>query len=111
LSLSDARWKVCSPSPFPWEEDALSFIRNGLPDHDPYRVWANFEFLAQDGSINEVDLLVTSPAGFFLIEIKSWPGRVTGDAGTWTVDEGQSRKTFDNPVAPSYFVPSAASKL
>jgi hypothetical protein len=42
--LSD-RWKEISPSQFPWERDALDFIRQGLPDCDPYRVWSNFELL------------------------------------------------------------------
>jgi len=52
------------------------------PDHEPYRAWANFEFIALDGSINEVDLLLLTPMGFFLVEIKSRPGRVYGDPGT-----------------------------
>ena len=39
-----------------------------------YRAWTNFEFVADDGSINEVDLLVFTPQGFFLVEIKSRPG-------------------------------------
>ncbi|MEZ6051270.1 MAG: NERD domain-containing protein [Planctomycetaceae bacterium] len=65
-----------------------------LPSHDPYRAWANFEFIADDGSINEVDLLVFTPQGFFLIEIKSRPGRLFGDAGTWTWGaDGSSRRS------------------
>ena len=56
-------------------------MRKRFPGHDPYRAWANFEFIADDGSVNEVDLLVFSPQGFFLIEIKSRPGRLLGDAG------------------------------
>ena len=62
----------------PWSSSA------SVPDHEPYRAWANFEFIADDGSINEVDLLLFTPQGFFLIEIKSRPGRLFGDAGTWT---------------------------
>lgn len=41
-------------------------------------------FLADDGSINEVDLLMLTPAGFFLVEIKSQLGVLRGDAGAWT---------------------------
>ena len=62
-----------------------------FPTHEPYRAWSNFEFIADDGSINEVDLLLFTPQGFFLIEIKSRPGRLFGDAGTWTWEhEGQA---------------------
>ena len=48
----------------------LEQVRERLPDHDPYRAWSNFEFIAGDGSSNEVDLLVLTPKGFFLVEIK-----------------------------------------
>jgi hypothetical protein len=84
VNATSERWKEISHSEFPWEREALEFVRERLPDHEPYRAWANFEFIAEDGSINEVDLLVLSPRGLFLIEIKSRPGMVTGDAGTWT---------------------------
>jgi hypothetical protein len=54
-------------------------VRAQFPSHEPYRAWSNFEFIADDGSINEVDLLVFTPQGFFLIEIKSRPGRLFGE--------------------------------
>lgn len=51
------------------------------------------------GSINEVDLLVLSPAGLFLIEIKSQPGELRGDAGTWTWLRPDGKYvTTDNPL-------------
>ena len=73
-------------------------MRERLPDHEPYRAWSNFEFIAQDGSINEVDLLVLTPKGFFLVEIKSAPGIVEGDAGTWTWSHEGKVRTYDNPL-------------
>lgn len=94
-----ANWITVSESSFPWERDALDFIRSRFPNHEPYQAWSNFEFIADDGSINEVDLLVFSPQGFFLIEIKSRPGRVRGDAGTWTWETpGKPPATVDNPL-------------
>ena len=91
-------WKTITRSEFQWEQDALDYIRERLPDEDPYRAWSNFEFMGQDGSINEVDLAVLTPRGFFLVEIKSWSGRVRGDAGTWEwIRDGRSR-FFDNPL-------------
>ena len=67
-------WTTIAESQFPWERDALEFVRQHFPSHEPYRAWSNFEFIADDGSINEVDLLIFTPQGFFLIEIKSRPG-------------------------------------
>ena len=56
------------------------------------------EFIADDGSINEVDLLIFTPQGFFLVEIKSRPGRLFGDAGTWTWNTEGRLLTVDNPL-------------
>ena len=97
--MESPRWNIITPSQYEWERRGLDFIRAGLPDHDPYRAWANFEFQTNDGAIYEVDLLVLTKQGFFLVEIKSWPGRVRGDAGTWTrtTPEGKTI-SVDNPV-------------
>lgn len=98
MSMSSERWKQITPSQFPWEREALDYVRERLPDIDPYRAWANFEFIADDGTINEVDLLVLTPRGFFLVEIKSKPGMLSGDRATWVwTHEGRSYSE-DNPI-------------
>lgn len=98
MALSDHRWQTINPSAFPWEREALDFVREGLPDRTPYRAWSNFEFVAQDGSINEVDLLVLGPDALYLVEIKSRPGELAGDAATWTWTTDGRRVTHDNPL-------------
>ncbi len=90
-------WTTVAESSFPWEREALDFVRAQFPTHEPYRAWSNFEFIADDGSVNEVDLLVFTPQGFFLIEVKSKPGRLRGDAGTWTWETDGKLTTLDNP--------------
>ena len=90
-------WTTIAESSYPWEREALEFVRSQFPNHEPYRAWTNFEFVADDGSIYEVDLLVFTPQGFFLIEIKSKPGRLRGDAGTWTWETDGKLATVDNP--------------
>ncbi len=92
------RWNEIRVSEFPWEREALDFIREGLPDEDPYRAWSNFEFIAQDGGINEVDLLVLTPSGLKLIEIKSRPGTISGDAGTWEWRHERRSLALENPL-------------
>lgn len=74
------------------------FVRSRFPDREPYRAWANSEFIADDGSINEVDLLLLTPVGFFLVEIKSRPGIIRGDAGTWIWQHDGKLFTDDNPI-------------
>jgi len=93
-----SNWTTASESRFSHEREALDFVREKFPSRDPYRAWANFEFVADDGSVNEVDLLVFTPQGFFLIEIKSRPGRLSGDAGTWTWETDGRLFTDDNPL-------------
>jgi len=96
--MTISNWTIVAESQYPWERDALDFIRQRFPSHEPYRAWSNFEFIADDGSINEVDSLLFTPVGFFLIEIKSRPGRLFGDAGTWTWEHEGRLFTDDNPL-------------
>ena len=98
MAMSAKFWTEVSPSPHPHEREALAFLRERLPDHEPYRAWSNFEFIAQDRSINEVDLLLLTPKGFYLVEIKSRPGIVEGDAGTWSWHHEGRIFTDDNPL-------------
>lgn len=91
-------WIAVTESRYSWERDALEFVRARFPAHEPCRAWTNFEFIADDGSINEVDLLVFTPQGFFLIEIKSSPGRLFGDACTWTWETDGRLSTVDSPL-------------
>ena len=46
------------------------FPREALPDRDPVFVYTNFEFIGDDGSVNEIDSLVVTQAGVFLLELK-----------------------------------------
>jgi hypothetical protein len=96
--MMSQRWIAVTKPQFPWERSALSYLRERIPDQDPFRAWSNFEFIAQDGSINEVDLLVVSLYKIYLIEIKSRPGRVSSDAGTWTWTQEGRLLTEDNPL-------------
>jgi serine/threonine protein kinase len=98
VTLSENRWHVIAASEFPWEREALDWLRANLPDRDSWHVWTNFEFIDDEGRISEVDALVLSPAGLFLVEIKSRPGILKGDAHSWTwITDGRAT-TVDNPL-------------
>jgi len=111
-AMETPRWNIITPSQYEHERSGLDFVRAGLPDHDQYRVRSNFEFQTSDRAIYEVDLLVLTRQGFFLIEIKNWPGRVRGDAGTWirTTPEGRTISE-DNPVLLADWKAKALSSL
>lgn len=97
MAMSDKFWTAVTPSQYPHEKEALEYIRAFLPDHEPFRAWSNFEFIADDGSINEVDLLVLTSVGFFLVEIKHWAGEIAGDQQVWKITRDGRTRTVDNP--------------
>lgn len=97
--MTPPRWITVSESRFPWEAEAIAYIRDRLPDSDTFRGWSNFEFVAQDGAVNEVDALVLTPTRLLLIEIKSAPGTVRADSGAWEWSWPDGRRTIDeNPL-------------
>lgn len=91
-----ANWQTVSPSQFQWEKEALEFIRQGLPTSSLYYAWSNFEFIAENGTISEVDLLIITPYGFYIVEIKSRPGVISGNNLVWTWKNQTSTFVFDN---------------
>lgn len=98
MTLSASRWHVIAESSFAWEREALEWLRTHLPDRDSWHVWTNFEFIDDEGKVNEVDALVLSPAGLFLVEIKSRPGVLRGDVHSWTWATDGRTFTYDNPL-------------
>jgi hypothetical protein len=98
MALSNARWKRFAESKFPHEREALDFLAQGLPDSDPVLLYSNFEFIADDGSVNEIDALVVTRAGVFLVEIKSRGGIVTGNRHLWDWEKDGHTVTVDSPL-------------
>ena len=96
--MKPPRWTAISQSAFAWEREALDFARVHLPDYEPWRAWSNFEFVDDEGRVNEVDLLILTAAGLVLVEIKSRPGTVRGDAQTWTWTTDGRPYYQDNPL-------------
>lgn len=92
------RWEEINPSPSDYERAGLRALASYLPDADPYHVWANVEFVATDGSINEVDALVLTPSGLVVLELKHWAGELRGDGTQWVRRPPNGRLTpVDNP--------------
>ena len=96
--MKSTRWFEITPSQFAWEREALDYIKARLPDGEPFRAWSNFEFIADDGSVNEVDLLVVSIHKVYLVEIKSWSGVISGDPSTWRRKIDGNEFLVDNPL-------------
>ena len=46
--MTVSRWTTVSESQYAWEADAIAFLRDRLPEGEPFCGWSNFEFVAQD---------------------------------------------------------------
>jgi len=98
MPLSARRWKQFAESRYAHEREALEFLRDILPDRDPNFLYSNFEFIADDGSVNEIDALVVTQAGVFRVELKSRRGFVTGNRHLWDWDKDGHTITVDSPL-------------
>ena len=96
--MQEGRWTTITPSQFDHERAALDHVRRHLPDAEPYRAWSNFTFTADTGHVYEVDLLVVTRSGLYLIEIKSLNGRLANSGSNWIADNQGKVRTFDNPL-------------
>jgi hypothetical protein len=108
MPLSAHRWKQFAESRYAHEREALEFLRDILHDRDPNFLYSNFEFIADDGSVNEIDALIITQAGVFLVELKSRGGIVTGNRHLWDWDKDGHTITVDSPLT---LVNSKARKL
>jgi serine/threonine protein kinase len=97
LSGQSQRWQG-QRSAFSWEQSALEHIKALMPDAEPYRAWQTFTFTTDRGHVREVDLLIATPGGLFLVEIKSHPGTATNRGSTWLFRDGDKTRPVENPL-------------
>jgi hypothetical protein len=97
MGLGRDRWVEVTPSRFAHEREGLEYVRAALPDEDPYRAWTGVEIITDRGRSLDVDLLVIAPAGLFVVELKAWSGRITGDRYSWAIRYERGVRTESNP--------------
>jgi serine/threonine protein kinase len=107
MSGESQRWQG-QMSDYPWEQDALQYIKARMPDAEPYRAWQTFTFTASSGHVREVDLFIATPGGLFLVEIKSHPGKAGNNGSTWIFRDGTRTRTIENPL---HFTDQKAKEL
>ncbi|MCK8676034.1 BREX system serine/threonine kinase PglW [Streptomyces lichenis] len=97
--MREGRWTTVTESEYDHERNALEKIRERLGDSDPWRAWSNFTFTAGTGHVREVDLLVVTPSGVHMIELKHWRGSLTSENGTWVQTRPNGRREpHGNPL-------------
>jgi hypothetical protein len=78
------------------------------PIRGPRTVPQCFTFTAASGHVREVDLLIATPGGLFLVEIKGHPGTATNNGSTWLFRDGDKLRTIENPL---HFTDQKAKEL
>ncbi len=99
MALSRGRIVFQGETPYAHEREAIEFVCQGLPDVDPYHVWALVELQEPNtGRLYEIDLLVLGYSALYLVEIKSGPGKYEGDHQDWyRTEPGDRSRYMENP--------------
>lgn len=77
----------------PAEAAALDAFRELLQDDGITTAWANLTFINDQGRTAEVDVLLLTTQGMYLVELKGWHGAIRGNAQRW--NHGQ--RNVENP--------------
>jgi serine/threonine protein kinase len=86
-------WKVMGEPASPAEAAALDAFRELLADDGITTAWANLTFISDQGRTAEVDVLLLTTQGMYLVELKGWHGTIRGNAQRWN----QGQRNVENP--------------
>jgi hypothetical protein len=87
----------CGVSPYPYEQEAIDFVRDLLPNLDPYLLWSLVDLVDTSGRRYDLDLLVLGRHALYLIEIKNYEGQIKGDSNDWFLTLGGQTVVRPNP--------------
>lgn len=89
MPVPSDRWKVITPSRFPHEQEGLDHLRATLGE-EVYHAWCNFEIADRWGRLLEIDLMLLTTVGLYLVELKAWDGVVRLGPGLWELQRHDS---------------------
>jgi len=99
MQSSSSHWDELGEPASPAEAEALAALRALLPDDAVTYAWSNLTFTDLNGRTAEVDLLLLTRVGFFVVELKGWHGTIAGTQQNWAVTgvSGQHTRHERNP--------------
>jgi len=107
--MRDEQWNAVTPPASPRIRDGLTVLKDGLSDFPPYRAWTCFQFLPLEGGFLEVDALIVSSAGVFLVGLETFGGQLECRDGTWRhTRQNDETGLHDNPLRELHY---AANEL
>lgn len=93
MKADSTHWIVMGPPATPAEEAALDAFRELLPEDGITTGWVNLTFIDNNGRSAEVDVLLLTRAGMFIVELKGWHGRIVGNTQRWE----HNARNVENP--------------
>ncbi|MEU4450203.1 BREX system serine/threonine kinase PglW [Nocardioides sp. NPDC023903] len=81
------------PAATPAEQKALDDFRELLPEDGITTAWANLTFIDNNGRSAEIDVLLLTKSGLYVVELKGWHGTIRGTSQRW--DHGT--RNVENP--------------
>ncbi len=99
-------WRACVPG----GSRSLAVLKNLLPDDAVTHAWSNLTFTDLSGRTGEIDLLLLTRVGFFVVELKGWHGTIAGTQQTWDVT-GASGQHTRHERNPWYLTEQKAKRL
>jgi serine/threonine protein kinase len=97
MKADSGHWVVFGAPASPAEDAALATLRELLPDTGITQAWANLTFVGNDGRASEIDVLLLTRSGLFLVELKGWHGAISGNSSTWLHQIGAAVHQVRNP--------------
>ncbi|HRI71796.1 MAG TPA: protein kinase, partial [Polyangium sp.] len=94
------RFDIHGTTPHRHDGEALQWLRDALPEYDPYGGISLFSFSTSDGRRYEIDALAMTTHCLYVIEMKSWLGTVVDGDVRHLVTESpeRGRETVPHPL-------------
>lgn len=83
MKADSPHWIVMGPPATRAEEAALDAFRELLPDDGITTAWVNLTFIDNNGRSGEIDVLLLTRSGLYVVELKGWHGRIVGNTQRW----------------------------
>lgn len=93
MKAESGHWHVMGPAATTQEQAALDAFRELLPEDGITTAWANLTFIDNNGRSAEVDVLLLTRSGLYVVELKGWHGTIRGDSQRWD----HNTRNVENP--------------
>lgn len=93
------QWESLGDPASPAEAEALERLRAVVCAGPVARGWTNVTFVDLNGRTAELDAVIVTRVGVFVVELKGWSGKIGGTQQSWRITSGAGTvRTESNPL-------------